>query len=122
MSDDMRVPARRVGSDVARGVCSARHAAITALYAPEVRFQPHPFRAPLPVATYLDEVFADEVTAEPFFDQPIVDGRRAAVHWRARTELRSGKREELSGVSVLVFDDAGLVGEQRDFWADGAAD
>jgi hypothetical protein len=74
------------------------------------------------VIRYLDEVFADEVVAETSFDEPVVDGYRAAVRWQARTQLRNGNAEELAGVSLLVFDAAGLVAEHRDFWADGAAE
>jgi hypothetical protein len=95
-------------------------AAIAGLYAPGAFFQPHPFRPAVPVPDYLAEVFADEVSAEPSFGEPIVDGRRAAVPWHARTVLRSGRSELLCGVSLLVFDDDGLVTEQRDFWADGS--
>jgi hypothetical protein len=97
-------------------------AAIARLYAAEAHFQPHPFRPPIAVQDYLDDVFGDEAVAEPVFEDPIVDGPRAAVRWHARTQLRSGREEVLSGVSVLVFDSAGLVVEQRDFWADGGAE
>jgi hypothetical protein len=122
MSDDIRVQARRWAQTWQEAWPAHDIASITALYAPEAHFQPHPFRPPLPVARYLDEVFADEVTVEAFFDEPIVDGHRAAAHWKARTQLRSGKTEDLAGVSLLVFNAEGLVAEQRDFWGDGAVD
>jgi hypothetical protein len=122
MSDDIRESARRWAQTWQASWPAHDIAAITALYAPEAHFQPHPFRPALPVTRYLNEVFVDEVTAEASFDEPIVDGDRAAVHWKARTELRSGKAEDLVGVSLLVFTAAGLVAEQRDFWADGAVE
>jgi len=46
-----------------------------------------------------------------------VEGDRAACEWSATTKLKDGGTEELAGVSLLRFDDAGLVIEQRDFWA-----
>jgi hypothetical protein len=120
MKDELRLPARRWARTWQEGWAGHDKASIIALYAPGAHFQPHPFRPALPVASYLDEVFADEIMAEPFFDEPIVDGFRAAVHWRARTQLRTGPDENLNGVSLLVFDSAGLVKEQHDYWADGS--
>jgi ketosteroid isomerase-like protein len=118
---DTRAAAREWASTWSRAWADHDAAAITALYADGAVFQPHPFRPPLPVQTYLDEVFADEVSAEPFFDEPVVDGVRAAVHWRARTQLTSGASEDLSGVALLVFDAAARVVEHRDYWMDGAS-
>jgi hypothetical protein len=53
------------------------------------------------------------------FGEPIVDGDRAAVEWSAETTLKDGGTENLAGVSLLRFDEDGLVVEQRDFWAAG---
>lgn len=74
--------------------------------------------APLPRAEsdYLARVFAEEESAECAFETPIVDGDRAAVSWRGQTKLVDGGREDLVGVSLLRFDDDGLVVEQRDVW------
>ena len=49
--------------------------------------------------------------------EPVVDGERAAVEWRAESRLKDGSTEKLAGVSLLRFDAEGLVVEQRDFWA-----
>ncbi len=46
----------------------------------------------------------------------LVDGDRAVVEWRAETRLKDSSAEKLAGVSLLRFDEKGLVVEQRDFW------
>ena len=42
-------------------------------------------------------------------------GRRVV----GQTKLKDGGTENLAGVSLLRFDEDGLVVEQRDFWAAG---
>jgi hypothetical protein len=59
---------------------------------------------------------AEEASAECEFGEPIVDGDRGAVGWSAETKLKDGSSEKLAGVSLLRFDEDGLVIEQRDFW------
>jgi SnoaL-like domain len=92
-------------------------AAIAGLYADGAFWQQHPFREPEP--GYLARVFAEEESAECQFGRPIVDGDQAAVAWSARTRLVDGGTEDLAGVSLLRFDDSGLVLEHRDFWVSG---
>jgi hypothetical protein len=92
---------------------------IVALYAEDALFQSHPFRDAQSPREYIEPTLADETSAQCEFGEPIVDGDRAAVEWRAETKLRDGGAEELAGVSLLRFDPAGLVVEQRDFWALG---
>jgi hypothetical protein len=41
------------------------------------------------------------------------------VPWAAQTRLNDGGTEDLRGVSVLRFNAAGLVVEERDYWHDG---
>jgi hypothetical protein len=41
------------------------------------------------------------------------------VEWSAETRLKDGGTEKLAGVSLLRFDPAGLIVEQRDFWVSG---
>jgi hypothetical protein len=64
----------------------------------------------------VERVFAEEASAQPQFGEPVVDGASAVVEWRSRVQLRDGREENLVGVSLLRFDDAGLVSEQRDIW------
>ncbi len=92
---------------------------IVALYREDAVFQSHPFRAPESAADYITRTLAEESTATCEFDEPIVDGDRAAVSWRGSTQLKHGGSEELRGVSLLRFDVDGLVIEQRDVWAMG---
>jgi len=61
-------------------------------------------------------LFAEEESARCEFGKPIVDGDRAAVTWTGETKLTDGGSEELVGVSLLRFDQDGLVVEQRDIW------
>jgi hypothetical protein len=93
---------------------------ILALYAPEAYFQSHPFRDPQAPGDYIVPTLAEEESAECEFGEPLVDGDRAAVEWSAETRLKDGGTEKLAGVSLLRFDDAGLVIEQRDFWANAS--
>jgi hypothetical protein len=61
-------------------------------------------------------VFAEEASAQPRFAEPVVDGDRVVLEWRSRVQLKDGREENLVGVSLLRFVDAGLVSEQRDIW------
>jgi len=88
--------------------------AISALYAADAFWQQHPFREPEP--GYVARVFDEEESAQCEFGTPIVDGDRAAVPWSGQTTLVDGGTEDLVGVSLLRFDDDGLVAEQRDIW------
>jgi hypothetical protein len=67
----------------------------------------------------VERVFAEEASAQPQFAEPVVDGDRVVVEWRSRVQLRDGSEENLVGVSLLRFDDSGLVEEQRDIWCQG---
>ena len=87
---------------------------ISALYADGAFWQQHPFRDLEP--GYIARVFDEEESARCEFGAPIVDGDRAAVPWSGQTKLTDGGAEDLVGVSLLRFDAAGLVVEQRDIW------
>jgi hypothetical protein len=90
---------------------------IVALYAEGAHFQSHPFRDAQAPRDYIEPTLDEEESAECEFGEPIVDGDRAAVEWSAETTLKDGGTERLAGVSLLRFDEDGLVVEQCDFWA-----
>jgi ketosteroid isomerase-like protein len=94
--------------------------AIAALYAPQSVFYSHPFRQRQGPAEYVQWAFSDQEAAECRFGEPLVDGARAAVDWWAVVTSKDGSQQSLAGTSLLRFDDAGLVVEQRDAWADSA--
>jgi len=91
------------------------------LYAPDTVFFSHPFRPRQGPAEYVRWAFADQHSAECRFGEPVVDGARAAVDWWAVVTSTDGSVQSLAGTSLLRFDEAGLVVEQRDAWgeADG---
>jgi hypothetical protein len=114
---DTRAAAERWRDVWARGWRSGEAGEIVALYAKGAHFQSHPFRDAVAPADYIVPTIAEEESAECEFGEPIVDGERAAVEWSAETRLKDGGAERLAGVSLLRFDEDGLVVEQRDFWA-----
>jgi hypothetical protein len=114
---DTRAAAKRWRETWERGWRAHEAGEIVALYAEGAYFRSHPFREPQTPGDYIEPTLADEVSAECEFGEPIVDGDRAAVEWRAETRLKDGGAETLAGVSLLRFDGDGLVVEQRDFWA-----
>jgi ketosteroid isomerase-like protein len=100
---------------------------VVELYHPDCTFSSQPFRVPYRgrhgVRDYVSQAVADEEDVRARFGAPTVDGDRAAVEWWAA--LREGGEEmTLAGTSVLRFDAAGLVMEQRDTWnqAEGRRD
>lgn len=111
---DTREAAQRWADVWERGWPEHDTDAIGALYAENTYWLQHPFREP--EADYLARVFAEEASATCEFGTPIVDGDRAVVEWSAETKLTDGGSEELFGVSLLRFDQDGLVVEHRDIW------
>jgi hypothetical protein len=101
----------------ARGWRAGEAEEIVALYAENAYFQSHPLRMAQTPRSYIEWALAEEESAECEFGEPIVDGRRATVEWSAETKLKEGGTERLAGVSLLEFNEDGLVIEQRDFWA-----
>ena len=114
---EARAAAERWRDVWARGWRAGEADEIVALYAKGAHFQSHPFRQAVEPADYIVPTLAEEESAECEFHEPIVDGDRAAVEWSAETKLKDGGTERLAGVSLLRFDERGLVVEQRDFWA-----
>ena len=91
--------------------------AIAALYAPNAVFYSHPFRSAQSPRDYVAWAFADQKAADCRFGPAVVDGDRAAVDWWAALTSVDGSIESLAGMSLLRFDDDGLVVVQRDAWA-----
>ena len=91
--------------------------AIDALYAPNAAYYSHPFRARTTAREYVKAVFAEQAEAECSFGEPLVSGDRAAVDWWGVITVKDGSVETVAGTSLLRFDAAGLVSEQRDAWA-----
>jgi hypothetical protein len=114
---DTRAAAERWRDVWAHGWRSGEARDILALYADRAYFQSHPFHDAVAPADYIVPTIAEEESAVCEFGEPIVDGDRAAVEWSAETKLKDGGAEKLAGVSLLRFDEDGLVVEQRDFWA-----
>jgi len=114
---DARAAAERWREVWARGWREAKADEILALYSPTAYFQSHPFREAGTPEDYIVPTLAEEESAECEFGEPIVEDDRAAVEWSAKTRLNHGGSEKLAGVSLLRFDEDGLVTEQRDFWA-----
>jgi len=87
-----------------------------ALYADGSVFWAHPFRPPVVPSDHAGAIFgAEEPGADiRFAPGPAADGR-AAVEWWARVS-RGGEQVTYSGVSLLRFDELGLVIEERSYW------
>jgi hypothetical protein len=94
--------------------------AIDALYAEGAVYRSHPLREPEESArAYVERQFAEEQEVECRFGEPLVTGDRAAVEWWA-TFREAGAQVTLAGVTVLRFDDEGLVSEHMDYWVESA--
>jgi hypothetical protein len=91
--------------------------AIDGLYAEGAAFSSHPFRTNETGRAYVEWAFADQESAEYRFGKPIAAGDEAAVAWYGVVTSRGGAVETLAGVSLLRFDEDGLVVAQRDVWS-----
>lgn len=112
---DSRAAAQRWADEWLRGWVEHDADRIAALYAPGAFFLSAPFRDPQDPREYVLQAFADEDSAEPWFGEPIVDGERAVVEWRAVVRYEP-KEHTLAGTSLLRFRSDGLCVEQRDVW------
>jgi hypothetical protein len=89
---------------------------IVALYAEDCFFLSHPFREHESPRDYVVRALGEEELAEPWFGEPLADGDRAAVEWRAFVR-QNGRDVTLAGTSLLRFREDGQCVEQRDAWA-----
>lgn len=120
MSDDRVSGFARRWADVWQRAWEAGDVeAIVALYHPEAVFSTQPFRVPYRgregVREYVAQAFAEEQGQRVWVGSPLVDAERAAIEWWA-TLIENRVEITLAGTSVLTFDGAGLVVEQRDTW------
>jgi len=92
---------------------------IVALYAEDATFSSQPFREVYRrragVREYVEGAFGDESDVRAWFDEPVVNGDRAAVRWWAALR-EAGEEVTLAGTSALRFDADGLVVDQWDAW------
>jgi SnoaL-like protein len=109
---DARVAAQRWCETWERAWRGHDHGDIAALYADDAVLEAHAARRP--ENYYIEPTLAAGHTIECEFDEPLVDGDRAAAAWRAKRRSERGGSEQLAGVSLLRFDTAGLVIHQLD--------
>jgi nuclear transport factor 2 (NTF2) superfamily protein len=97
--------------------------AVLMLYAPDALVSVEAFRPPCSgheeIRRYVAQVFSEERAPRVWVGAPIVTEGRAAIEWWAAV-VENGIEITLAGVSVLRFNFAGLVIEQRDSWNQGA--
>ena len=95
--------------------------AIVALYAPSAEYRAvifrEPRRGPDGVRAYLVENFTAEHEVRCRFAPPLVGPDRAAVEWWS-SWIEDGRTLTMAGVTLLRFDDDGLVVDHRDYWND----
>jgi len=92
---------------------------IIALYGDGASYGTAPFREPRMgqsgARDYLAPVLAAQQNVRAWFGEPIVDGDRAAVAWWA-IATEEGRLITYAGVSLLRFDEDGLVIDEWDAW------
>jgi ketosteroid isomerase-like protein len=93
--------------------------AVAPLYAENVVYRSHPLRKPHAgrdgVLAYTRQAYAAEASPDPRFGAPLAAGRTAAIEYWATLE-EEGKLSTLAGCDFLLFDNEGLVTEQREYW------
>jgi YD repeat-containing protein len=116
---DATAAARRWADTWQREWPNADVDALSNLYHPDVHYAVDAFREVIRGAPdlrrYFADVFAEETELTAWIGEPIVEGQRASIEWRA-TLLENGQPVSIVGTSTLRFDAAGLVVEQRDTW------
>jgi nuclear transport factor 2 (NTF2) superfamily protein len=107
----------------------ARHdpSAVAARYALDCVFRSMPFRATgrgrQAAYDFAAQAFTEERTARFAFGAPVVaPNGRAAVEYRAVITAVDGNVSTIAGVSMLRFDDDGLVSEHLDTWTEADGD
>jgi len=70
------------------------------------------------VVAYLHKLFADSDDLQFEHKGHARHGRQAFAHWRMTFRFKKNPKKlwELDGVSKIVFDDAGKIEDQIDYW------
>jgi len=113
---ETRDAARRWADCWMRGWSALDAVHVLDAYADDCFYLSHPFREPTTPRAYVEWALAEEEWAEPWYGEPVVDGDRAAVEWRAYVR-ENGRDVTIAGTSLLRFREDGLCIEQRDAWA-----
>ena len=93
---------------------------LRSVYAEDVVFHSHPFRAPQSPVEYARGAFAEEGEEfELWWGRPLAADNRAVVEWWAAL-TENGELVTLAGASLLRFDDTGRVADQYDYWGSSA--
>jgi len=95
--------------------------ALAPVYAAGPVQRSEPFRERQEPQLYAAWAFSDETGAEVWFRSPGAEGGdSAACEWWAISRDGAGEAVTLAGVSLLRFDAAGRVVDQRDYWSQHA--
>ena len=93
--------------------------AIVQMYSPACLYRALAFREPergvAGVRAYLQREFGVEEGVTCRFGDPVCGDGRASVQWWA-SWTEAGRELTMAGVTVLRFDDDGLVVDHRDYW------
>ena len=116
---DIRAAAQRWAAEWKRGWDAEDADGLIALYADDVAYWSEPFREPFvgreALHRYFVEAFEVEDSISSWFGEPVVDGDRAAVAWWGRMN-EEGSPTTIVGISLLRFNEDGLVTSQVDGW------
>ena len=116
---DFRAAAKNWGRTWQRAWEALDVETVVTLYAPEIEYWTEPFREPHRgvegAREYVTQSFGSEHTVTAWFGEPVVDGDRAVVPWWA-TQIENEEPVTLVGLSLLRFNDDGLVVEEWDTW------
>jgi hypothetical protein len=110
---DSRTAARRWRDTWERIYRNHDSAGVAALYGSDAVLRAH---TPRRAENCIRPPLAAQTSIAFEFDEPVVDGDRAAVAWRVGPRLKGGGSMLFEGVSLLRFNSEGLVVQERDFW------
>ena len=112
---DTDAAARRWAGVWHRGWAEGNAEPIIALYTEDALFFWHPFLEPSSPREHVLDVVDGNGEVDPWFGEPVVEGERATVEWRAIVKSH-GEEVTFAGVSLLRFRDDGQCTEEREVW------